>query len=297
MVAGRGKVQTLTMQGFEETPLEPGAFVWFTPGTIHRLVNDGDLEILVLMANAGLPEAGDMVITFEPDVVADAERYTEAATLPDDDRTTSGPGDAARLRRDRRSPSSSAWPRRSPPATRPSCSSSTTQPLPSSARGCATGSRSGGSARWPRSKSGAQLTALATGDAAHLADAMVARSLRRPTSGAWAAAAPSAPTSPCRQTRRRRSATLPGDPGGGHEPVTHPSYNVENLFDRAKALNWQNPGTGRRSSGPRRAVAAPRARPVHGGRQEEDSSCWRSSGSCAATRAPMCCCARSAAAC
>ena len=88
------------MQGFEETPLEPGAFVWFTPGTIHRLVNDGDLEILVLMANAGLPEAGDMVITFEPDVVADAERYAEAATLPDDDRTTAGPGDAARLRRD-----------------------------------------------------------------------------------------------------------------------------------------------------------------------------------------------------
>ena len=53
-------------------PLEPGAFVWFTPGTIHRLVNGGDLEILVLMQNAGLPEAGDMVITFPPDVLADA---------------------------------------------------------------------------------------------------------------------------------------------------------------------------------------------------------------------------------
>ena len=100
VIAGGGKVQTLTMAGFEETPLEPGAFVWFTPGTIHRLVNDGDLEILVLMANAGLPEAGDMVITFEPDVVADAERYAAAAALPEDDRTTSGPGDAARLRRD-----------------------------------------------------------------------------------------------------------------------------------------------------------------------------------------------------
>ncbi len=53
VVAGTGAVQTLTTGGYEEVPLEPGAFVWFTPGTIHRLVNGGDLEILVLMQNAG----------------------------------------------------------------------------------------------------------------------------------------------------------------------------------------------------------------------------------------------------
>ncbi|HJR26030.1 MAG TPA: cupin domain-containing protein, partial [Acidimicrobiales bacterium] len=87
VVAGRGRVQTLTASGFAEQRLEPGAFVWFTPGTIHRLVNEGDLEILVLMANAGLPEAGDMVITFAPEVVADPAAYATAATLPDDDRT------------------------------------------------------------------------------------------------------------------------------------------------------------------------------------------------------------------
>lgn len=104
VVAGRGVVQTLTATRYEEVPLEPGAFVWFTPGTIHRLVNDGDLEILVVMQNAGLPEAGDMVITFEPEVLADAAAYAAAATLPEGDRTTAGPGDAARARRDRAVP-------------------------------------------------------------------------------------------------------------------------------------------------------------------------------------------------
>jgi hypothetical protein len=100
VVAGSGEVHTLTASGFEITPLEPGAFVWFTPGTIHRLVNAGGLEILVLMANAGLPEAGDLVITFPSEVVADANAYALASTLPDDDRTTAGPGTSARQRRD-----------------------------------------------------------------------------------------------------------------------------------------------------------------------------------------------------
>lgn len=100
VVAGRGAVQTIAPAGFEVTPLEPGAFVWFTPGTIHRLVNDGDLEILVIMGNAGLPEAGDMVVCFPDEVLADAAAYRHAATLPEDERTTTGSGDAARARRD-----------------------------------------------------------------------------------------------------------------------------------------------------------------------------------------------------
>lgn len=100
VVAGTGAVQTLTASGYEEVPLERGALVWFTPGTIHRLVNGGGLEILVLMQNAGLPEAGDMVITFPPYVLADADAYAAAATLPDDERTTAGTGQAARTRRD-----------------------------------------------------------------------------------------------------------------------------------------------------------------------------------------------------
>lgn len=104
VVAGTGAVQTLTTSGYQEVPLDPGAFVWFTPGTIHRLVNRGDLEILVLMQNAGLPEAGDMVITFPAEVLASSEAYAEVATLPELERTTAGSGDAARARRDRAVP-------------------------------------------------------------------------------------------------------------------------------------------------------------------------------------------------
>lgn len=100
VVAGRGSVQTLTASGFEEVPLEPGAFVWFTPGTIHRLVNDGDLEILVIMQNAGLPEAGDLVITLPADVLEDPDAYAAAVALPEGETTTAGSGDAARERRD-----------------------------------------------------------------------------------------------------------------------------------------------------------------------------------------------------
>ncbi len=101
VVAGSGRVHTLGGDGFAETPLEPGAFVWFTPGTIHRLVNDsGDLEILVLMQNAGLPEAGDMVLTLPDELLADPARYSEAAGLPEGALTTDGDDGPARARRD-----------------------------------------------------------------------------------------------------------------------------------------------------------------------------------------------------
>ncbi len=101
VVAGAGRVLTLGGDGFQETPLVAGSFAWFTPGTIHRLINDsGDLEILVLMANAGLPEAGDMVITFPDDVLADPARYQHAASLPDGARTTEADDAAVRTRKD-----------------------------------------------------------------------------------------------------------------------------------------------------------------------------------------------------
>ena len=100
VVAGRGAVQTLSGAGYAEVALEPGAFVWFTPGTVHRLVNEGDLEILVLMQNSGLPEAGDMVITFPDEILGDRQRYDDAAVLPDDRRTTATVDDAVRTRRD-----------------------------------------------------------------------------------------------------------------------------------------------------------------------------------------------------
>ncbi|MFE0179960.1 cupin domain-containing protein [Streptomyces olivaceus] len=84
VTAGRGAVQTLTTSGFEETPLEPGTVAWFTPGTIHRLVNDGGLEITVVMQNSGLPEAGDAVLTLPQERLTDPDTYADAVRIPAD---------------------------------------------------------------------------------------------------------------------------------------------------------------------------------------------------------------------
>ncbi len=94
VIGGEGSVQTLTTTGFAETPLHLGDVVWFTPGTIHRLVNAGGLRLVVLMQNSGLPEAGDAVFTFPAPVLADPEAYHAAAALVGDQAT------AARRRRD-----------------------------------------------------------------------------------------------------------------------------------------------------------------------------------------------------
>ncbi|MFJ1788561.1 cupin domain-containing protein [Streptomyces anulatus] len=82
VVGGSGSVQTLTASGFQETPLTPGALVWFTPGAVHRLVNEDGLRVIVLMQNSGLPEAGDAVLTLPPRCLADPDVYRAAATLP-----------------------------------------------------------------------------------------------------------------------------------------------------------------------------------------------------------------------
>ncbi|KJK48313.1 cupin [Lentzea aerocolonigenes] len=92
VIGGQGSVQTLTRRGFASTPLREGTVAWFTPGTIHRLVNDGDLRILVVMQNSGLPEAGDAVFTFPPAVLSDADSYAAHAQASDES--------SARQRRD-----------------------------------------------------------------------------------------------------------------------------------------------------------------------------------------------------
>ncbi|MFF8997717.1 cupin [Streptomyces achromogenes] len=98
VTGGRGAVQTLGPDGYRDIPLRPGAVAWFTPGTVHRMVQGGGLRVTVLMQNSGLPEAGDAVFTFPPEVLADPERYAAAATLP----PGAGPAAqaAARRRRD-----------------------------------------------------------------------------------------------------------------------------------------------------------------------------------------------------
>lgn len=83
VTGGSGAVQTLSSAGFAEHELRAGSVLWFTPGTVHRLVNGGGLELFVIMSNTGLPEAGDAVLTFPPDVLADPNAYAEATALPD----------------------------------------------------------------------------------------------------------------------------------------------------------------------------------------------------------------------
>jgi hypothetical protein len=100
VVAGHGAVETLNSQGLLHTKLSPGTVVWFTPGTVHRLVNgDGELDILTLMSNAGLPEAGDAVLTFPFETLRNPDRYRECAALPTG-ADAEAMAEAARRRRD-----------------------------------------------------------------------------------------------------------------------------------------------------------------------------------------------------
>jgi mannose-6-phosphate isomerase-like protein (cupin superfamily) len=97
VLRGRGRLQTLSRDGFGEIPLTPMTVAWFSPGVIHRLINDGDLQILVVMQNAGLPEAGDSVLTFPPGRLADSHAYQAVASLPG---AVTAQAEAARRRKD-----------------------------------------------------------------------------------------------------------------------------------------------------------------------------------------------------
>lgn len=101
VVAGEGAVQTLCQSGFREVPLRPGCLVWFTPGLIHRLINqDGNLEIYVVMENAGLPEQGDALLTFAPRYLKDEPTYLDVASLSPTGAVYANSEEAARRRRD-----------------------------------------------------------------------------------------------------------------------------------------------------------------------------------------------------
>lgn len=102
VLGGTGRVETITVSGYESHDLAPDDLLWFSPGTIHRLINEDNLEILAVMQNAGLPEAGDAVLTFDADIVADPERYAVSSSL--DSRlhaTTDSAGNPAHSRRNR----------------------------------------------------------------------------------------------------------------------------------------------------------------------------------------------------
>lgn len=173
VTGGRGAVQTLTASGFEQTPLAPGALAWFTPGTIHRLVNDDDLRIVVLMQNGGLPEAGDAVLTLPPEHLRDPETYAAATRLPGE-ASEAEQERAARARRDLAIEGYLEL-RRATEAGDP-------EPLAAFHRAAAALVRprlAEWRERWERgaaaasAATGAQLAALARGDATHLAAADV----------------------------------------------------------------------------------------------------------------------------
>jgi mannose-6-phosphate isomerase-like protein (cupin superfamily) len=98
VTGGSGRLETLTASGLSQTPLAQGDVVWFQPGTIHRVLNDGDLRVVVVMQNRGLPEAGDAVMTFPAEHLATPDAYAAAASLADVDGLPSA--ERARARRD-----------------------------------------------------------------------------------------------------------------------------------------------------------------------------------------------------
>lgn len=99
VVGGRGEAHTITAQaGEQRSELRQGDLMWFTPGTVHRLVNLDQLEIVTVMQNIGLPEAGDAVLTFPAEILGDPARYLREAALPS--ARGGGAEAAARRRRD-----------------------------------------------------------------------------------------------------------------------------------------------------------------------------------------------------
>jgi mannose-6-phosphate isomerase-like protein (cupin superfamily) len=82
VIGGSGRLQTLSSNGFEDIELHPRQVVWFTPGVVHRLVNGGDLDIIIVMQNGGLPESGDCILSFPDEYLKDRASYRAAVELP-----------------------------------------------------------------------------------------------------------------------------------------------------------------------------------------------------------------------
>lgn len=83
VIAGTGAIELNDMErGFRSVPLARGDFVQFPPGTLHRSVSSGGLEVLALMGHAGLAERGDARIYFGAAVDADPAAYERLKALP-----------------------------------------------------------------------------------------------------------------------------------------------------------------------------------------------------------------------
>ncbi|MGE0564966.1 MAG: cupin domain-containing protein [Pseudolabrys sp.] len=81
-LTGRGAIDLHDpIHGFRQVAIEPGTFVQFPAGTLHRSVSFDKLRVLAIMGNAGLPERGDARIYFGADVDADPAHYEAARAL------------------------------------------------------------------------------------------------------------------------------------------------------------------------------------------------------------------------
>jgi len=82
VISGRGRVELHDLEnGFRTVDLEPGRYLQFPPGTLHRLVNTDRLVLLVVMGNAGLAERGDARIYFGKAVDEDPDEYDRLTGL------------------------------------------------------------------------------------------------------------------------------------------------------------------------------------------------------------------------
>jgi mannose-6-phosphate isomerase-like protein (cupin superfamily) len=82
VLSGRGQVELNDLEnGFRTVDLEPGRYLQFPPGTLHRLVNIDHLVLLVVMGNAGLAEQGDARIYFGKAVDEDPDEYARLIGL------------------------------------------------------------------------------------------------------------------------------------------------------------------------------------------------------------------------
>ena len=82
VLSGAGRVELHDLdRGYRAVELRAGTYLQFPPGTLHRLVNDGGLTILVVMGNGGLPERGDARIYFGRMVDENPAEYARLAGL------------------------------------------------------------------------------------------------------------------------------------------------------------------------------------------------------------------------
>jgi mannose-6-phosphate isomerase-like protein (cupin superfamily) len=82
VMRGKGRVELHDLKdGFRTVDLLPGRYVQFPPGTLHRLVNDDHLVLLVIMGNAGLAERGDARIYFGKAVDDDPAEFARLTGL------------------------------------------------------------------------------------------------------------------------------------------------------------------------------------------------------------------------